>query len=197
LLARHGAEAVGIDISEVSIGNAKSKAIQEGVGNNSRFFVMDAEELQFDADCFDLVICGGVLHHLEVEKAYSELARVLKPDGEIICGEPLVHNPFIQHYRKRTPHLRTEWETEHILSKDSLELAKNYFGKVDVRCFHLAALAAVPFRNTPVFKFVLGFLEAADGFLLRLPLLKWQAWQVVFVLSQPKKPVIWEGALSC
>ncbi len=106
-------------------------------------------------------------------------------DGEIICDERLAHNPLIRLYRKRTPHLRTKWEVEHILT-NSLKL-EEYFGKVETNFFHLATFAAVPLRNTPVFKFILNLLEAVDRVLLKLPLLKWQAWQVVFVLSQPNK----------
>jgi hypothetical protein len=44
----------------------------------------------------------------------------------------------------------------------------------------------VPFRNTPLFNSILSILEKIDGMLLRLPILKWQAWQVIFVFSQPK-----------
>ena len=69
---------------------------------------------------------------------------------------------------------------------ESLKEAENYFGKVETRFFHLATLAAVPFRNLPVFNFILSLLEAVDGVLLKTPILKWLAWQIVFVLSQPK-----------
>lgn len=186
-LAKNGAEIVGIDISDVSIQDARNNAIHEGVENNTSFSVMDAEKLEFDDDKFDIIICAGVLHHLDIQKAYSELARVLKPEGEIICVEPLAHNPIIQLYRRRTPHLRTEWEAGHILTRSSLKSAKKYFGKVETTFFHLATLAAVPFRNLPGFKLILNLLEAADRVLLKLPLLKWQAWQVVFVLTQPNK----------
>jgi hypothetical protein len=53
--------------------------------------------------------------------------------------------------------------------------------------FHLATLAAVPFRNTRLFEPLRNGLEAVDSLLLRVPGLKWQAWMVVFVLSEPKK----------
>ncbi len=186
-LAKNGAKTIGIDISGESIKNAKKKAIYEGVDKNTSFFVMDAEKLEFENNFFDTIICSGVLHHLDIKKAYLELARVLKPEGEIICNEPLKYNPLIQLYRRKTPHLRTKWETEHILRKKDMDLAKHYFNKLEIRFFHLATLAAVPFRKSRCFNFVLSTLEAVDSILLKTPFLKWMAWQVVFVLSQPKK----------
>ena len=53
-LAKHGAIATGIDISDVRIEQAKEKAKQEGV-SNVYFLVMNAEDLKFDNDYFDIV----------------------------------------------------------------------------------------------------------------------------------------------
>lgn len=187
LIAKNGAaDVIGIDISDTSIRNCTDKAKDLRV-NNLTYKVMDAEELSFESEIFDIVSEYGALHHLNLSKAFSEIARVLKPDGKAICVEALGHNKAIHFYRKLTPHLRTEWEAEHILRKKDIELANQYFNKIDILgFFHLAAIAAVPFRNSSRFSMVLGFLESLDNVLLKLPWLKWQAWQVVFVLSDPK-----------
>jgi ubiquinone/menaquinone biosynthesis C-methylase UbiE len=187
LAAQHGAEAVGIDISDVSVENARQAASRQGVGDKATFQVMDCESLTLPDDSFDIVCESGVLHHLDLNGALKEIARVVKPDGHVICAEALGHNPVIQLYRRLTPHLRTDWETEHILSKHDIFLARKWFERVDTRFFHLASLAAVPFRSTALFGPVLSVLEAADEVLLRLPVVKWQAWQVVYVLSGPRK----------
>lgn len=188
-IAKMGAdEVVGIDISDVSIENCKNLAINEGVEEKIRFFVMDAENMEFNNNSFDIVLESGVLHHLNLEKAYSEIARVLKIDGKAICIEALGHNKIIHLYRKLTPHLRTKWEAEHILCKKDIYLATCYFERVEILgFFHLAVLAGVPLRNLPIFRFILSALELVDSILLKLPVIKWQAWQVVFVLSNPKK----------
>jgi len=186
-LAKNGAKVTGIDISSEFIKNAKEKAAHEGVERNASFLVMDAENLDFEDNYFDIVVCSVALHHLDIRIAYIELARILKTCGEIICDEPLAYNPIIRFYRKMTPHLRTKWEIEHILTKSSIELAKKYFGNVETRFFHLATLTAVPFRNLMGFSSILSFLEAVDAVLLKLPVLKWGAWQIVFTLSQPNK----------
>lgn len=187
-LAERGAEAYGIDISPVSIENAQSKASTRGLEENIKFDVMDAEKTQFVDDYFDFAVVNGVLHHLDLEKAYRELARILKSEGEVICTEALRHNVFIHLYRKMTPHLRTTWEVEHILGKKEIEIAREYFNKVEVKkFFHLATIGAIPFRNSSVFEFIKRGLELVDKVLLRLPTLKWQAWMVVFILAQPQK----------
>lgn len=185
--AKNGVSAVGIDISDISIENSKKLAEKEGVADRTEFFVMDAEATNFSDNTFDAAACIGVLHHLDTEKAFGELARIVKKEGGVMCNEPIAYNPLFQFYRRSTPHLRTEWETHHILGKRDFDRAKKYFGKIEKRFFHLATLGAVPFRDTFVFQPLLGVLESIDAVLLRIPLVQWLAWQVVFVLSEPRK----------
>ncbi len=74
------------------------------------------------------------------------------------------------------------------MGKDEIELAREYFDKVEVaKFFHLASIAAVPFRKLRIFDALCRMLEAIDSALLKLPVVKWQAWMAVFVLSHPKK----------
>jgi len=186
-LAKYGANAVGIDISDISIKNAKEETLKRKLDNRASFYIMDAEDLKFKDDYFDLIICNGVLHHLNVKKAYPELARVLKQGGKIICDEPLTYNPIFQLYRKMTPQLRTKWEMHHILGRKEIKLTEKYFGEVETKFFHLATLLAVPFHNLSIFNRVLAFLEKIDSVLLKIPGFKWLAWQIVFTLSKPKK----------
>ncbi len=187
-IGRMGAnEVIGVDVSNISVENARKSAEIEGV-DNVRFEVMDAEAMTFEDNYFGLIYESGVLHHLDLNKSYLELMRVLKPDGKIICTEALRHNPLFHYYRKRTSHLRTQWEVDHILGREDIELAKKHFNNVEIMgFFHFATLAAVPFRNMCGFNLVLSVLENLDSIFLKLPVLKWQAWQVVFVLSNPKK----------
>ncbi len=187
-LAKNSVEVYGIDISEVSIENAKRAAVQEGIEKNTNFYVMDAEATQFPNNYFDIIVCYGVLHHLNIDRAFKELARIVKPEGVVICDEPLIYNPIFQFYRRKTPHLRSEWETDHILSKKEIDLSRKYFQEMkELRFFHLTTLIATPFRNTFLFKPLLSFFEVLDSAILRLPLLKWLSWQVVFVVGKPKK----------
>jgi len=181
------AKVVGCDLSDVSISNCRALAEQEGVADKTRFDLQDAENMSYPDNSFDVVTEYGALHHVDLQKVYAEIARVLRPDGSAICNETLGHNPVINWYRKLTPQLRTAWEVEHILKKPQIDLARKYFRKVTIRHYHLATLVAVPFRNTCIFHPLLTVLEWIDRTILRAPFLRWQSWQAVIVLEEPVK----------
>ena len=146
---------------------------------------MNAEDLKFDDDYFDIVCGGAILHHLDLNKALSEITRVLKPDGKAIFVEPLGHNPLINLYRRFTPSLRTK--DEHPLLMRDLKLMRDYFHQVDVRYFHLLSLLAVPFHKLSTFHSLLKITETIDKVVLQIPFLKRQAWQAVIMLYKPRK----------
>lgn len=186
--ARCGAEVIGIDISPEGVENANLNAKQAGVDDHCRFEAMDGENMTFSDNSFDLAVEYGALHHVDLDMAMIELNRVLKPNGEMLCVEALRHNPLIHCYRKKTPHLRTEWETEHILGVESLTIVGKYFYNIDVKFFHLAVLVAVPFRKTPFFfKPVRAFLNKVDSLLLRSETIGKYGWIMIFTMSKPKK----------
>jgi ubiquinone/menaquinone biosynthesis C-methylase UbiE len=181
------ASVTGCDLSDVSIGNCCALAAQEEMTEKIRFEIEDAENLSYPDNSFDIVTEYGALHHVDLPKVYAEIARVLRPGGRAICNETLGHNYAIALYRRITPHLRTPWEVEHILKKPQIDLAKKYFREVQVSHYHLLTLAAVPFRNTLFFSPLLALLEFVDAYLLKLPVIRWQAWQAVIELREPIK----------
>jgi len=187
-MARRGArKVIGIDISEVAVRNARELADTKGVGDICEFHVMDAENTEFADDTFDIIHEYGALHHLELKAAFGELARILKPGGRLVCTEALRHNPLIHWYRNRTPHLRTEWEVEHILGVPEITSGRLFFEIMNLRMFHLAVLAAVPFRKTPLFRPMLGALEVIDNLILSIPFVRRLAWVAVVIYGQPRR----------
>jgi SAM-dependent methyltransferase len=178
------AEVVGIDISDVAVRNANDIAKQSGL--NASYHVMDAEKLEFPDRSFDLICSAAILHHLDLRKAYSEIARTLRPRGHAIFMEPLAYNPFINLYRRMTPHLRTP--DEHPLTLDDLRLADEYFGRVEIRYFALTTLLSLGVRRFPkLFWKSLTRFESLDRGLFRaIPWLRRYAWHIVIVLSEPK-----------
>jgi ubiquinone/menaquinone biosynthesis C-methylase UbiE len=185
--AQCGADVIGIDISPEGVENANFNARQLHVADHCRFEVMDGESMAFPNNSFDVCVEYGALHHVDLEKAMSELNRVIKPNGEMICIEALRHNQFIHWYRKRTPHLRTQWEVEHILGTDDLSYARKFFGDVKVKFFHLAILFAVPFRKTKIFGPLCKGLGAVDRLILRNPSIGKFGWIMIFTMSNPRK----------
>jgi len=181
--ARDGARiSIGIDISDVSIRNARDMAMVAGTTANSHFIQGDCEMTELPPDSIDTILCCGMLHHLDLDRAYPELHRILRPGGRVLGVEALGHNPVIQAYRNLTPHLRTEWEAKHILKLRDIRRAESYFQRGETRFWHLASLAAVPLRRTPLFGPALKLGNAVDSALLSLPGLRLMAWQVTFEL---------------
>ncbi len=183
--AQCGAEVIGIDISPEAVANANLNAQRARVAERCWFEVMDGEQMAFPAESFDVGVEYGALHHVDLDRAMAELSRVLRPGGEMICTEALRHNPLIHWYRRRTPHLRTAWEVEHILGVESLGIVKKYFRRVDVKFFHLMVLAAVPFRKTIIFKPLRRLLDRLDQIMLSNEKIGKYAWIMVFSISDP------------
>jgi SAM-dependent methyltransferase len=184
-IAEKALTVTGIDISDTAIEQAADRARRERV-ENVTFRAMDAEAMDFDDESFDLICGMGILHHLDLRKSLSEIARTLRPGGKAIFIEPLGHNSLINLYRKITPNLRTE--DEHPLLTEDLELMKSYFHKIEPHYFHFSSIMAVPFRKLPGYAPLLKTLDAADRALFKLlPFARKYAWQVVIVFSQPVK----------
>jgi SAM-dependent methyltransferase len=182
-VARDARSVVGIDLSPVAVEQATAAAAEAGL-DHARFRVMDAEALEFADDSFDLVYGSAVIHHLDVARSLSEIARVLRPSGRALFIEPMGHNPAINLYRRLTPTLRTP--DEHPLRMSDLRLASSFFRTVDYRFYHLFSLAAVPFRATRAFGRLLAGLDAFDRMLFAaVPPARRMAWYVVMTLDEP------------
>jgi ubiquinone/menaquinone biosynthesis C-methylase UbiE len=185
-LAQHGAELVtGIDISPVAIKMAEEEAQARGVSDKTSFKVMNAENLEFDPNSYDLICGSGILHHLDLNLAINSVVKVLKPKGKAVFLEPLGHNILINLYRRLTPSIRSE--DEHPLLEKDLAFLSQHFQQVRIQYFYLTSLAASFLAGKPGFNTVLKCLEVLDSVLLKLPLIKKQAWLVLIELSEPIK----------
>lgn len=185
--ASQGASCIGIDISPEGIENATKNAKRLEVDHLCEFVVMDGENMSFEENTFDFGIEYGALHHVELDSALLELSRVLKPNGKMMCIEAMRHNPLIHWYRKKTPHLRTEWEVDHILGVESFDIMKKYFKNIKVKYFHLTSLALVPLRKTFLFPILLPFFNFVDKILLSNQLIGKFGWIMAIELSDPIK----------
>jgi SAM-dependent methyltransferase len=165
--------AVGIDISlEAAVrANCVDRPIVVG----------DASCLPFESESMDLVHGRSILHHLPVEQAVEEAARVLAPGGRLLFVEPLGHNPFLRAFRRLTPGMRTP--DEHPLLRRDLELVERYFATGSAQWFDLAGLLAVPISNRR-------FGRSARRTLNRLDVRVGRRWPLVGSYGWW---VVWEG----
>jgi ubiquinone/menaquinone biosynthesis C-methylase UbiE len=82
--ARNGAKVTAIDFTDNAVTLTKELAQEAGLSVDiSRG---DARKLNFADDSFDCVYSYGVLHHIpDVNRALSEIRRVLKPGGRLMA----------------------------------------------------------------------------------------------------------------
>jgi SAM-dependent methyltransferase len=185
VFARRGLDITGIDISRSGVEHARAEAAR--VGLDTEFRVMDAEDLDFPDNTFAAVSGKGILHHLNLDRALTEIGRVLTPAGRAVFIEPLGHNPFINWYRRRTPEARTP--DERPLRAADLDRVRTYFRDVTFTYFNLTTLCALPFGDGETFETVFSLCDRLDGWLLgAFPWLGRYSWVVFMDMRNPVKP---------
>ena len=162
--AQRSSHYLGIDISDVAIEIAKERNIP-----NAEFVCTDGHHLPADDQTYDFVIVNSLLHHLDLQQAFSEINRVLVPGG-LIFREPLGTNPLFQLYRFLTPSARTSDEKPFDFS--DLKLMRSYFELNDLNFYGFLNLLSAFVRN----KRLRSILTFVDRVLARTPL-KHFYWQ--------------------
>lgn len=85
LLSDKAIKIIGVDVSPLAIQTAKSKYKK----NNLSFQLVDGIKLPFEDATFDAVTSFQVIEHLvDYEIYFSEIKRVLRPDGVLILTTP-------------------------------------------------------------------------------------------------------------
>ena len=82
----------GLDLTAAMIEQAKKKNIP-----NAEFIVGDCENLPFEANRFDVIICSMSAHHYpEIQKFYNSAYKVLKPNGRLILRDMTTDNKIVR-----------------------------------------------------------------------------------------------------
>ena len=82
--ARNGASVISTDFARTATQSTQSLLKEANLP--ARVVQADVTSLPFENDTFDCVYSFGVLHHIpDVDKAVSEINRVLKPGGQIMA----------------------------------------------------------------------------------------------------------------
>jgi ubiquinone/menaquinone biosynthesis C-methylase UbiE len=131
-------EAHVTDLSPGMVGAAERNADALGFVVEGR--VADAEKLPYDDNEFDLVVGHAVIHHIpDVELAFREMLRVLKPGGRfVICGEPTRYGDYVARRLSRL----TWWAATNVTKLPSLSAWRRPQEELD-ESSRAAALEAV------------------------------------------------------
>ena len=163
VLARHGADVTGIDLSAGYVEEARRRAAANEV--TAEFRQADAEHLPFRDGSFDAVWGCAILHHLDLCRAGSELHRVLRPGGVAVFCEPWGGNPVLEFARRHLPYPgKHRTPDERPLRRADLAPLRARFPDLRLRGFQLLAMARrLVGRTGPAG----GFVDRADTVLLR------------------------------
>jgi arsenite methyltransferase len=86
LCSVHGWHGLGVDLSAVSLGNARQ--INPGID----WILSTAEHLPLRDACMDLILCECTLSLFEVEPVLAACQRILKPGGNLLISDLYVRN---------------------------------------------------------------------------------------------------------
>jgi SAM-dependent methyltransferase len=94
-MAEQGADAYGLDLSNVVAHQARRNTL--AAGHPHRLVRADIRELPFAEGSFDAVYTMGTIEHIdEYAQAIAEVRRVLRPGGRAIIGVPHKWNLFLR-----------------------------------------------------------------------------------------------------
>jgi ubiquinone/menaquinone biosynthesis C-methylase UbiE len=186
ILALKGARVVGVDISPKLIETARVSATSMGLnGSGPQFMVGDAHHTPFPDNTFDYVVGNGALHHLDLEKAYAEIARVLKPGGKALFMEPMYDHPVLRIIRLLTPNAHSA--DERPLSLNDMAKSKNWFRTYSHREHFLFSVCCAPVHlfGKRIALAVLGTGDRFDQLLMRLmPSLRRFGWLAMMEMQK-------------
>ncbi len=173
--------AIGTDLAPRTI--ESNRKLKGGDKNGLFYIIDDAENMCLPDECVDLVLCSGMLHHVELADVVKEINRVLKPGGKMLAIEALKYNPAFSIYRKLTPTARTHWEASHILGMSEVKYMNTILPVTKVKYWQLFSIFAAFVPHKWRFP-VLDFMELLDRIVLKIPYINRMAW--IFTIEAEK-----------
>ena len=157
-LAQTGANITAIDISPELLEAARRRVSAQNV----TFEIQNAYALTYPDAIFDSVVGSSVLHHLEIDQAFTQIYRVLRPGGTIRFTEPNMLNPQIA-LQKNIPAIKRRAgdspdETAFFRWPLKKRLERTGFREVDITSFDFLH-PSIPARWIPAAKTIENWLE--------------------------------------
>lgn len=96
-----GGRAIGVDMTPSMREFARRSALEAGLGDVVKLRAGLAEELPAEDGSIDVVISNGVLNlTADKERAFGEIARVLKPGGRLHLGDVVIQTELNEDTRE-------------------------------------------------------------------------------------------------
>jgi SAM-dependent methyltransferase len=108
LVASHGADVVGVDISPDLLEIAGMRMEEHNFPVKSEFQVGSAHDLPLADESVDVVFGMAILHHLDLDLASKEVFRVLKKGGRAIFQEPVRNSKVVGFIRNLIPYTQPD-----------------------------------------------------------------------------------------
>lgn len=184
-----GADVVGLDLAPAMVEVARERVAHFGGGGTATFVTAPAEDSGLPDAQFDVVLGRYVLHHLDLELAAAEIARLLRPGGRAVFVENSGANPLLMLARRRLvghfgiPRLGTV--DEHPLSRRDIEGMAVAFSGVELR-FPVFEFFMIFDRQLLRFRWptISRLLRAIDRAVERVPFFAKYSFRVVVVLTR-------------
>ncbi len=162
---------------------------------------MDGAYLAVPSASVDFVYGANMLHHVDTAVCLREVHRVLKPGGKAAFWDPLRYNPIINIYRRMANQVRSI--DEHPLGRQEWRLMRSLFTTTHIQFSWLFTLGVFlrfylwdqvhPNEERYWKKIIYDYPQLArlyaplyqfDQLLLRLPGVRWLAWNMTVVLTK-------------
>lgn len=195
LLARLGAQVVGIDIAPAAVELARKRARVNGVADATRFVCSPLEIAEFAPNSFDVIWGDAILHHLipELDMVLSRLICWARPGATILFAEPINLNPTLRRIRRALPIYTQATPGERPLEAGEIRLIRRFIPNLILRPFSFLGRLDRFFVKSHNFerasllgRQISGVLAGIDYGLLSLPMFSNLAGQAV-IYGHPKK----------
>lgn len=161
-LAKRGARVSSIDISPRMIDLTRLNAERNGVAGQVDAQIMSVQRMKFADATFDCVVGLCALHHLNIESAGSEIARVLKPGGMAFFLEPRIPFRPLIFLRSLFPIKCFESPGGSQMTDRDVDRFSRYFSRCESSYFlFLRKWARLPLINS-----MSDFLDQADWYII-------------------------------
>jgi SAM-dependent methyltransferase len=191
LLARRGADVIGVAISESLLALARRRLAVNGCADAPvRFVPASAHRLPIPDASVDVVVGIAILHHLDLDATSREVFRILRPGGRAIFKEPVRDSWLFRAVRKLIPYQAPDVSPfERPLTTAELKGFASRFRLTNLRSFRLPFVSLV--QTAPMLKRWTNASYRLDGVLLRrYPALRALSSITVFEVQKAKSATL-------